>query len=503
MEAQNTAPTIVGRAVTFDFAGTQQEKRSFEYFRTCTAPELGGYFSDEFWKCNVLRASFSEPALRHAVIALGSLHENFSKHSSIGTLLSKDSPSYFAVRSHMKAVSCLGKSLKEAHFDVNAALMACIIFISFDSLVGEFDSAIIHLRHALRILEDHRDDPKVDSAALNRIITRLGLQAIFFVDAQSNLESSMIWELSKPEPLPKQKQFESLNQARHLLNSIIDNMTHFFYSSPEAVVNETAAALGQDYHMSLHGLNTKRRKPQPELLPTELLTKQLEYAKQLRDWTESFDAYLQTCSRPLSNTFRRGAMLLKVHSRTASCIVHSSLARCSVQPQKLDMNTEFQQIMNMCCSLVQAEVAGTRSIFSAELGILAPVYYVALNSHNLSLRRTALQILSTPRREGMWDSRIASSVIEKVMHLEAQGLDPNPSLTDPLLRWTTESDAFGIDSYLGLLMTPRRAAEIAKIGNPDLPAKGPLVTDLIPWTDDKALLDYRTATAWQSVREQM
>jgi hypothetical protein len=34
--------------------GTPKERRAFEFFRTCTAPELCGYFPEEFWQRNIL-----------------------------------------------------------------------------------------------------------------------------------------------------------------------------------------------------------------------------------------------------------------------------------------------------------------------------------------------------------------------------------------------------------------------------------------------------------------
>jgi hypothetical protein len=61
------------------------------------------------------------------------------------------------------------------------ALMSCVLFVCFDSLTGQFDSATTHLHSGLEILQNF---PSPD-ALFYRIFVRLGLQAMFFVDTHT------------------------------------------------------------------------------------------------------------------------------------------------------------------------------------------------------------------------------------------------------------------------------------------------------------------------------
>ena len=57
--------------------GSPAEKRGFHFFVTHTANELSGYFNEEFWNVFVLRGCYDQGALRHAVVGIGALHEDF------------------------------------------------------------------------------------------------------------------------------------------------------------------------------------------------------------------------------------------------------------------------------------------------------------------------------------------------------------------------------------------------------------------------------------------
>jgi len=52
--------------------------------------------------------------------------------------------------------------------------------------------------------------------------------------------------------------------------------------------------------------------------------------------------------------------------------------------------------------------------FSSDMGVIAAVYYVAVNSYNKPLRERAITVLkSARRREGLWDSAMIAGVCEK------------------------------------------------------------------------------------------
>ena len=62
--APNT-PSLIP-SVSVDPCATTLEKRTFEFFRTHTAPCISGYFPDPVWDRYVLQTSQHEPTIRYA-----------------------------------------------------------------------------------------------------------------------------------------------------------------------------------------------------------------------------------------------------------------------------------------------------------------------------------------------------------------------------------------------------------------------------------------------------
>jgi hypothetical protein len=95
--------------------------------------------------------------------------------------------------------------------------------------------------------------------------------------------------------------------------------------------------------------------------------------------------------------------------------------------------------------------------FSADMGIVPPLFMVATKCRDPTLRRQAIQLLkSSARREGMWDSNMAARISEWVMTLEEPieqpcdtSSDSSPDMSTPLYVYepvTTGLDT-GLDPY--------------------------------------------------------
>ncbi len=424
--------------------GSRKERRAFDYFRSCTVPALCGYFAEEFWEYNVLQASFSQPALRHAAIALGSYHEALSVNPTA-------QGNIFALRQYAKAISQLRSSIARDREQSLMALMSCVVFVCFDSLTGQFDSAITHLHSGLAILQNCSS---LD-ALFYRIFVRLGLQAMFFVDTRTlnttrRGERVHMWRLcSDQQNLPAD--FTSLKQARDELTDIFDGEMHYFYGDlkhPDLEPPEEAQTWGEI-----------ERLPGPD-------SGQAEQVMKLQSWAKAFDIFFKRESLNLTGRDLRGATLLKIHHYVAMNLLHAKLAWMT----PVVFIDNYRRIVSLCQSLVKAELSGYRVDFSSDLGIVPVLYYVALNCRVIEIRLQALEMLeATPRREGMWDSRVLSLIIRRAMALEEMA-----SL--PYQRWETNPPHRGrsalsaldavkasVGNWLIYSRTPREAMEEIKV----------------------------------------
>jgi len=109
--------------------GSAQEKRGFQYFISQTGAELTGFYSSGFWEKLVLQASAAEPSLRHAVIAIGSIHEEFANRRLTYGTNDVSKGHAFAVNQYVKAIGHLRRSLADGTQAPLTALMSCIMFV--------------------------------------------------------------------------------------------------------------------------------------------------------------------------------------------------------------------------------------------------------------------------------------------------------------------------------------------------------------------------------------
>ena len=416
--------------------GSPKERRAFEFFRNCTAPEFFGYFPDEFWQRNVLQASLSHSPLWHGIVALGSLHEGYKTSLQLGANL-MTGPDYFTLRQHTKALSDLSKTLSGGSQQTPLALMSCIVFSCFNSMTGDIDSAVMHYRSGLEIL---RSATSVDIHSYCRIFRRLGLQTTFFLDSNKEEKKLDFWEMAIPDPCNDLSNFTSICQARYSYDSIVGFILYFLNTFPtpkeeEAERTPKAEDVWSGEFLRLysdHKQLYKHRKnslnfqipgmsqPDPQSPKDALLVyaksrmewaiSQHQFLSMLQTWSRKLDAFLLDSNLNLHNRDLQAASLLKVHWLVCTITTEGVLTPTKFSTP--DFTAKFQKILALCKSIVAAENAAKPPQFSMEYGIIGPLYFTALNCRDPDIRRQVLEVLSTPRREGMWDSQVIAYILD-------------------------------------------------------------------------------------------
>ncbi|KAL9612703.1 MAG: hypothetical protein Q9167_002739, partial [Letrouitia subvulpina] len=156
------------------------ERRSFQYFRTRTSTQLCGYFVSDFWERLVPLAIHHEPAIKHAVVALASLHERYENFDESILRSNQDIiEGGYALQQYIKAIQEVAKPSGGIKSKNGTAL----------TLRGHIASALSHVRSGVKILESVRntdsllshnstidEDCCVPLDALHLIIARLDTQ---------------------------------------------------------------------------------------------------------------------------------------------------------------------------------------------------------------------------------------------------------------------------------------------------------------------------------------
>lgn len=109
------------------------ERRSFQYFRTRTSTQLSGYFVSDFWERLVPLAIHHEPAIKHAVIALASLHERYENCDDSILRSNQDViGGGYALQQYIKAIHEVAKPSGSIKPKNGTVLVACILFACFE-----------------------------------------------------------------------------------------------------------------------------------------------------------------------------------------------------------------------------------------------------------------------------------------------------------------------------------------------------------------------------------
>jgi hypothetical protein len=140
---------------------TGREIDHFEYFTVMCTGSLSGYFENPLWNKTILQISYSEPAIRNAVIALSSIlrYHYTQAHSSID----RHEPAL----NYQNALQALNRRLDGSAISWELALLGSLLFTSFEALGGRDAGALQHLDAGLAVFDEYAMTHPVSSSSYN------------------------------------------------------------------------------------------------------------------------------------------------------------------------------------------------------------------------------------------------------------------------------------------------------------------------------------------------
>ncbi|KAK4493664.1 hypothetical protein PRZ48_014849 [Zasmidium cellare] len=156
----------------------ENERRTFDYFLSCSAPRLGGTFDDNFWTGQVLQVAKDEPVILDTLLAISRLYEypqclsssqadaqrdqmllpeesvgtsalgtgrpeaykRSSSADDLGPVLSQQH--MLAVKHYNRAISRLVEDVASGRATLILALMSCVLFICVELLRDNMFAAL-------------------------------------------------------------------------------------------------------------------------------------------------------------------------------------------------------------------------------------------------------------------------------------------------------------------------------------------------------------------------
>ncbi|OJJ51783.1 hypothetical protein ASPZODRAFT_12590 [Penicilliopsis zonata CBS 506.65] len=414
---------------------SDQERRSFHFFLSRTAPQLAGDFKCAFWERLLLQAAHHEPAIRHVTVALGSLHEHFERDEGApfrsGQMTAHSS---FALRQYLRAMRCLMPA-HGASQPLDVCLVSCILFACFEAMRGYYGSAITHITSGLKILGEFKANtvpslssylavsgasrtPYVPVDILCGLFTRLEAQAMVTVRHMNGSNFSNLWpelviDLSRPVV------FHSLAEAREML----ELYTYHYRVHNTNLQNDKKGGSGSGLHP-----------PSCAVSPATLRDTSLAL---LAKWSVALDVFLRQRGESLTDRDRRGAMVLQM--RKIDCYIALDILRESddlsdatdADQVKWDRYCPlFDQMVQIGESIVLLSTTATTesgTSFSLDLGITGCMFNAAARCRDPAIRRRAVQVLRAAAvQEGVWNSRVVAEMAQQWIAIEEEGLVLSP-----------------------------------------------------------------------------
>ncbi|KAH8600109.1 hypothetical protein B0O99DRAFT_503521 [Bisporella sp. PMI_857] len=464
------------------FSLNQQEGQYFQIFRTKTAGELSGFFDSEFWTRSVLQESHSEASIRHAVVALGALYKTLEKMAESPPGSPEANPTYhvdsatshynFALQQYSNAVTRLRESIGSNEIRSNRTiLMSIVLFTCFQSFTGDHKAAITQIQSGLGLLEERRQDSRqplvrrqgdVVEDELVQMFTRLAVQAKSY-DMAFHFPEPYVIQLS-----PKSR--EPLSPDASPSSPDVDSDCSLDSHIPEVFANTQEAREALD-SLCERIMRFKEQLsnfyPAPgRILPASIISSGAGFKRQLEQWGAAFEPLFKS-RRNQGNTERAGINVLKMISIMTTILfvmgysmtemgfdnfmgpfreivelanevvvdeeLSLAAARCgdsnNCRHKRAHGMRGFQdQFVGLATQLPLDHGDGglfshIKASFALDIGIVAPLFVVATKCRDRKLRREAIRLLmSSPRREGMWDSILCGKVSQWIMEVEEEGL---------------------------------------------------------------------------------
>ena len=371
-----------------------------QFFNENTMPMLMNFNSaaDHFWRFIVPQMSQQQDAIKHQMIATGSMHESF-----LGFGTGSVNPQQIANKHYGKALHELGtRSSPPAH----VMLMSCLLSIAMETVSNGSDTSIMHLQSGLQVLREWKLMSQARTATDELI--EAWIEPIF---AQLEATASMAGMTEIPNFIAPSEQLAW--RTPKLPTSFPDLLR----------AREKFFELGQWLYFQL--LED----------PLFYTAGNIHLEGTMELWTEWYQKFLSHWKTiPLHNSRQQlQARLLDVHYR-------SHLV--TLQSQSLPLETvwddyveEHKRQVDECALLMESDEPYSVSKnpltadFEFDPGILPPMWQAAVNCRDSKTRRRALDLLRLHHSKcGHEDDCSAVVSAETIINLEEADLaDPASS----------------------------------------------------------------------------
>ncbi|EWZ02901.1 hypothetical protein FOYG_02114 [Fusarium oxysporum NRRL 32931] len=459
-----------------------QEVRSYQYFLEVTSPSLAGCFDAGFWCRELPKICVTDPALWHAVVALGSIHETF------GSWDPESKPEhYFALQQYNASIQCLRESHSPRYTEGWRTVTASTIFTCICAIQGLYkDALMVHVTAGCKLLREleaeegaKHQQPLTRDAHHALSSTPIDIRPVknllyhFEMIASSlatggrsdkhilaglgHCDTYGYWRFYKapnitpqcPKHMVSAHMMRALRAVESLQNGLIkwgqenrDDITNLYSGSGVKPYYDILVTKQAAYIRSYKELQKTIRKVKAEVAPSELA---------------EFDMELS---------------MLELGQATCYLFLMTDPDEPDLIVRQEKMPAQYGRIIDLCEKLLESRQllrspTNGKLALSPDMLTMNPLFFAAQSGGSIATRKRAVELLRSRRLEGLWETSLNASLVEAM--------------------WIREQELYEESqrSKLGEDYIPPEPEEEGKYGSVGLPLLFRVCSAQIEFTDTK------------------
>lgn len=407
--------------------GDKLQLRAFAYFRERTARDLAGpVWQDSFFTGILLAIADSEPTVRHAITALGALHEFYGESE-------RTEVASYALSQYGKAIKGVVE-LETTEQSVEVVLTSCILFALLESMRGFHHSSMSHLVSGLKVLRENQMSgrfPSATSSALSQALQWLFIRADSQLMDCGGAKFGHGVQVYQPMEYFLPATLRDISESSFHID-LLHNRVMYVLSRWEPIISidgQTASVMQElnqeksyyrgelDRFHAAHLLMVSRTSPLSHYGDVRAGHLAVSLAIKVTAILLEVDDFVNP-----EKGFDKSLPLFKAMVDEAEEFIEISPGY--VSPFVTPPHTVTSDATNS--STTSSENTGCfeagairRPILTMSSGCVLPLYFVAARCRHSATRHRALRLLKTcKRREGLWDSALAAGIAERLIAIE-------------------------------------------------------------------------------------
>ncbi|KAH7122616.1 hypothetical protein B0J11DRAFT_464583 [Dendryphion nanum] len=384
----------------------------FNLFKHVTIPGTCKLFPSSFWERNVMQLTHTEPAIWHAAIALGAMHQR-SEAQILGKNKEEDQKLTRRAAAHYGEAMALAKDLGSGS-KIGAL---SVMLASIASMMDRWAEMQQHVIAGLNIVSQNQGTSS-ELEAIRGSLMRLDLQAMTFSDSNAPYpyeDSSSVFAVD---------QFLATPDTQEL--SLEDLSSEFFGLSRTMFILDG----GDLSESNLQG---------------PWLTKLEGFLRRLSRWEKKMSKYEDTHQENPSERTTR--LSLRMYHAILRALISAQSFGSEMRWDSL--LGHFEYIIRIIATLEAEEDTSHTFSLTLEPGMVIPLWMVIHRCRHYGLRHAGLQILRASKRiESMWKSGPTATTLATLVAVEEESLQsinadiyvPAPLDPSSLLPWSAWSN---------------------------------------------------------------